>query len=206
MAETLDNLQFYKNSLRKAEDELKDELKDESNKKALKDIVGKVYEKHRARVWEHFGFSVSKDKNVASFNVDLLIKWKDKPEPIGLEETKGHYLDSCFMERAITGFCKTINRYKKEGKPIPRLIIHSFTRYNLFIQNLQEDLDTRKPEIADVVNDKIVYTTLVDSDRIPAKKWFSEKLNIYNAYTAYASDELILKDIEFIQSLIPVSE
>ena len=42
MAETLDNLQFYKNSLRKAEDELKDELKDESNKKALKDIVGKV--------------------------------------------------------------------------------------------------------------------------------------------------------------------
>lgn len=200
MEETLDNVQFYKESLRIAENELK--TIHERTGKALKDIVGKVFEKHRERVWTHFGFEVSKDKHGASFHVDWSITWQGKL--IAFEEDKGHYMDSGFMERAITGFCKTINAYQKIGKPIPLLILHSFTKYKKFNEKLEEDLDTRKTEIIDEINNKLVYTTLVEHDRIRKKKWFST--GVYDCYSVNASEELILKDIEFIQSLIPVSE
>lgn len=196
---TINDLEFYKESLRSAENEI---MIIHETGKALKDIVGTAYETHRKRVWNHFGFEVSKDKHDALFDVDWSITWQG--ELIALEEDKGHYMDSCFMERAITGFCKTINAYQKINKPIPVLILHSFTKYNKFVEKLEEDLETRKSEIADEMKNKLRYTTLVDCDRLPKERWFSTQL--YNCYSVNASDELILKDIEFIRSLIPSSE
>ena len=195
----MDHIQFYKESLVMAENEVRTI---HETGKALKDIVGDVYQNHRKRLWKHFGFDVSKDKHGAMFDVDWSITWKG--QLIAFEEDKGHYMDSCFMERAISGFCKTINAYQKINKPIPLLILHSFTRYNKFVEKLQEDLETRKPEIADVINNKLVYTTLVNRDRMKKEHWFSTTL--YNCYSSNAIDELILQDIEFMQSLIPVSE
>ena len=61
---------------------------------------------------------------------------------------------------------------------------------------------TRNTEISDEMQKKLAYTTLVECDRI--KKWFSEE--VHDCYSVNASEELILKDIEFIKSLIPVSE
>ena len=197
---TINDLEYYKESLRIAENEVR--TIHETTGKALKDIVGKVFETHRERVWTHFGFEVSKDKYGALFDVDWSITWQG--ELIALEEDKGHYMDSCFMERAITGFCKTINAYQKINKPIPVLILHSFTKYNKFVEKLEEDLETRKSEIADEMNNKLVYTTLVERDRIKKEQWFSTTL--YNCYSSNAIDELILQDIEFIRSLIPSSE
>lgn len=199
MEETQDNVQFYKESLCKAENEIKNQHK---SGKALKDVVGKAFELHRKRLWEHFGFVVSKDKHYAMFNVDWSITYKGAL--IALEEDKGHYLDSCFMERALTGFRKTVNTYIKKEEPIPILIIHSFTKYNKFNEKLEEDMDTIKTEIRNEIQKKLVYTTLVECDRLSKDKWFSEEL--YNCYSVNAREELILKDIEFIQSLIPVSE
>lgn len=199
MKEIMTDLEFYKESLCQAETELKN-IHDETGK-ALKDIVGKVFETHRARIWKHFGFNVSKEKNDAMFHVDWSITYEGKL--IAFEEDKGHYLDSCFLERALTGFCKTVNAYIKKNKPVPVLILHSFTEYNKYSEKLEEDLDTRKTEIKEEIERKLVYTTLVGRDRIPAKDWFSK--NYYKGYSNNASDELILKDIEFIRSLIPVS-
>lgn len=105
------DIQFYKESLRKAENEIKSE---HDTGKALKDIIGLAYEKHRQRIWEYFGFKVSREKYDAKFDVDLSITYKE--ELIAFEECKGHYLDSCFLERALTGFCKTVNAYKKKGE------------------------------------------------------------------------------------------
>ena len=147
MEETLDNVQFYKESLCKAENYIKSQHK---TGKALKDVVGTAFELHRKRLWKHFGFDVSKDKHGALFNVDWSITWQG--QLIALEEDKGHYVDSCFMERTITGYCKTINAYKKINKPIPLLILHSFTKYKKFNEKLEEDLETRKSEIADEIN------------------------------------------------------
>ena len=199
MEETRDNLQFYKESLRKTENYIKSQ---HETGKALKDVVGSAFELHRKRLWEHFGFVVSKDKHEAQFDVDWIITYKGVL--IAFEEDKGHYLDSCFMERTLSGFSKTVNAYIKKNKPIPILILHSFTKYKKFNEKLEEDMDTRKTEIRDEIQKKLLYTTLVECDRLPKNKWFSKKL--YDCYSANANEELILKDIEFIQSLIPDSE
>ena len=199
MQETQDNVQFYKESLYKAENDIKSQ---HEAGKALKDVVGTAFEEHRKRLWEHFGFRVSKEKHGALFDVDWSITYKGVL--IAFEEDKGHYLDSCFMERALTGFSKTVNAYIKKNEPIPLLILHSFTKYKKFNEKLEEDMDTRKTEIRDEIQKKLLYTTLVECDRLPKKKWFSKDL--YDSYSVNASEELILKDIEFIQSLIPVSE
>jgi hypothetical protein len=197
--DTTSNIQLYKQSLQEAEIEIKHQ---HETGKALKDIVGLAYENHRKRIWNHFGFDVSKDKHDALFDVDWSITYQGKL--VALEEDKGHYLDSCFMERALTGFCKTVNAYQKKEKNIPVLIIHSFTRYTKFNEKLLEDMETRKPEISNEIQNKLIYTTLVNCDRLPKKKWFST--DAYNCYSANADDDLILKDIEFIHSLIPDSE
>lgn len=199
MEELNNDIQFYKESLEQAENYIQNEHK---TGKALKDIVGEAYETHRKRVWNHFGFDVSKERYGAMFNVDWSITYQGIL--IAFEEDKGHYMDSCFMERALTGFSKTVNIYQKKGKPIPVLILHSFTRYNKFSDKLEEDMDTRKAEIRDEIKKKIVYTTLVECDRLPKNRWFSKEL--YNCYSINATDELIIKDIKFIRSLIPVYE
>lgn len=186
---------FYKESLIKAEVEIRDQ---HQRGKALKDVVGLSFENHRKRIWNYFGFDVSKDKHQAKFDIDWAITYNGIL--IAFEEDKGHYVDSCFMERALSGFCKTINAYQNENKPTPLLILHSFTRYSKFTDKLEEDMDTRKDKIKDELMKKLVYTTLANCDRL--KKWFSK--DSYDCYSVNVNDELIKKDIQFIRSLIPM--
>lgn len=87
---------------------------------------------------------------------------------------------------------------------MPVLILHSFTRYKRYSEKLEEDMDTRKIKIREEMKIKLVYTALLECDRLSKKKWFSK--GFYEGYSNNASDELILKDIEFIRSLIPASE
>ena len=68
-----EHINYYKQSLQDADNEIKTE---KEKGKALKDIVGKAYENHRKRVWEHFGFDVSKDKHNALFDIDWSISYK----------------------------------------------------------------------------------------------------------------------------------
>ena len=189
------HIELYKQSLRMADSEIK---REKDTGKALKDIVGKAFETHRKRIWEHFGFTVSKDKLGSLFDVDWSILYDG--ELIALEEDKGHYLDSCFMERAITGFAKTVNAYQKQGRTVPKLIIHSFARYKKFQEKKDEDMDTRKECIADEIKEKMVYTTLTCRDRLPANIWFG---SCDDCYSNNAEDALICEDIQFMLSLIP---
>jgi hypothetical protein len=193
------DVEYYKWSLCEADNEVRIQHK---TGKALKDVIGAAFENHRKRIWTYFGFEVSKEKYGALFNVDWSITYNSRL--IALEEDKGHYIDSCFMERAISGFCKTVNEYQKKGIQVPILIIHSFTRYKKFSEKLEEDMDTRKPEIIEELQKKLVYTTLVDCDRLAKNKWFSSEL--YDCYSPNVNEEFIIKDIEFIRSLIPIFE
>ena len=187
--------EFYRQSL--VETEKRIEEADKEGKKALKDIIGEEFENHRKRIWEYFGFQVTKKKYGASWNIDWTILYNDKL--VAFEEDKGHYLDSTFLDRALSNFCKTSNNFRKNDSTLPKLIIHSFTKYNLFYKKLDEDMETRKDIIKEDVMQNIVYNTLTNSDRI--KSWFSK--DRYNCYSINVDDNLILDDIKFIKSLIP---
>ena len=193
------HLEFYRQSLNLADQEVKYQVT--VVEKALKDVVGAAYENHRRRIYEHFGFTVSKERFGAMFDVDWSIKYGDKL--IAFEEDKGHYLDSCQAGRAIMGFAKTADTLIKQGKQIPKCIINTFTRYKKYDEKLEEFWIITKPEIVNELKKKLVYNTLVSRDRLPKTIWFSQNENRFNCYLSNVEDELIIKDIQFIQSLIP---
>ena len=118
---TESEIEFYKRSLQEACDDIN------HSTIALKDIVGLAYELHRKRIWEYFGFTVDKEKHNAMWNVDLTI-YKGSTV-VAFEETKGHYLDSCFLDRALGSMMKSVHNYIKLGEPIPMMILHLLVRH-----------------------------------------------------------------------------
>lgn len=189
-------LQFYKNSLKTAGENIN------SNKKikSLKDVVGKEYEEHRKRVWEYLGYQVDKKKNGAAFDVDWAIYFNGKL--VALEEDKGHYVDSCFLERGLFSFMKTINNFNKKGEDIPKLILSSFTKYSKYSEKIEESLEIAKEGICDIFKGKFKYTYLNSNDRFSRDVWFHQnEENINNPYEIYQNDKLIKEDIRFMLSL-----
>ena len=189
-------LRFYKMSLTRAGDE----INTKKQTKALKDVVGKEYEEHRKRVWEYFGFVVDKDKNDSAFDVDWSIYYNDKL--VALEEDKGHYVDSCFLERCLGSFAKTINNYSKKGNDSPNLILSSFTKYSKYDEKLEEELDILKPELSTILKQKMKYQYLNICDRYNKKLWFQQTSDcVNNPYDLYQNEGLIRNDIQFMLSL-----
>ena len=186
------DFQYYKASLAKACYEINEKKKT----KALKDVIGKEFEEHRKRLWEHFGFTVSKERGLALWDVDWNIK-NSEGETIAFEEDKAHYLDSCFLERALTGFAKTVNSYLKNNQEVPCIILHSFTSYSKYEVKLNEFCEILRDDIAHLMREKIVYITLCERDRLPTKKWFQ---NCDYAYIDNVHDDFINRDISFIKS------
>lgn len=187
-------VQFYKNSLKLAGENI-NQIK---QSKSLKDVVGYQYEQHRKRIWEEFGFTVDKNRNGSAFDVDWSIYFNGKL--VALEEDKGHYVDSCFLERCLGSFLKTINNFHKKEMDCPFLILSSFTKYSQYDKKLEEQLDIIKEELTTILRDKMNYQYLNTNDRF--SKWFrQDKDSVYNPYEEYQNDELIMKDIEFMLSL-----
>ena len=190
-------VKIYKESLHKAETDIQTKCQT----KALKDCVGHEYELHRKRMYETIGgFTVDKRKHLALFDVDQTIYTKEG-ELIAFEETKGHYLDSCFMDRAVFSFAKTVANYRSHAKVCPYLIIHSFTLYRHFRDKLDEMRMIVHPDIMDELDRKLIYTTLSTSDRLKKTLWFHKEDPERRPYTTQSDDDLIAKDIQFIQSL-----
>jgi len=190
------SVQFYKESLKQAGEN----INNEKQYKALKDVIGKEYEGHRKRVWENLGFTVDKKRNGAAFNVDWTVYFHGKL--VALEEDKGHYVDSCFLERCLTSFLKTIHNLQKEGKSVPKLILSSFTKYNLYDKKLVEELEIIKEDLCEILKKQTHYNYLNHNDRFKKNQWFkSEERDNDNPYELHQDDELIKDDILFMLSL-----
>ena len=188
-----DDLTFYKLSLSQACDEAS-EMKKE---KALKDVVGKVYESHRERLWKHFGFTIQKKKIDTPWGSDWTILKGNKV--IAIEEDKGHYLDSCFLERTLTGIAKTIISYRKLNREIPCFIISSFGKYSNFESKLDEFCEILNPSIVDAMKSNIKHKYIGEKHRYPVKEWFQQRKY---AFIENLSESLIKKDIMFMKSLL----
>jgi len=191
-----EKVQFYKKSLKQTGEN----INKNKQTKALKDVVGNQYEEHRKRVWENLGYRVDKKKNGAAFDVDWSVYYNEKL--VAFEEDKGHYVDSCFLERCLGSFLKTIHNLQKENKPLPKLILSSFTKYNLYDKKINEGLEIIKEELAETLKKQTHYKYLNHNDRFNKKQWFKQdSINNDNPYELYQDDELIKEDIRFMLSL-----
>ena len=186
-------INYYKNSLIEAGNK----INQKKQNKALKDVVGNEYEHHRKRVWESLGFTVDKERNGASFDVDWSIYYNNTL--VAIEEDKGHYVDSCFFGRCIHSFIGSTHDIKGDT---PALILSSFTKYNLYETKKNKSLELYKDNLVEIFNRKFHYNYLNDFDRIKRDNWFkSDNHDLHNPYAQYLNDELIHNDIEFMLSL-----
>ena len=185
---------YYLESLRIANDNINKRKRDIS----LKDVVGFEFEQHRKRLYEYFGYTVDKKKNYAEFNVDWSIYYNGNL--VGIEEDKGHYVDSCFLDRSLTSYAKTINIYLKNGIKCPKFILHSFTKYKLYTDKCENFYKILRDDIKEQMLNNMVYTTVTLTDRIKRNQWYSIN-DDNNSYMELYELDLIKEDIRMIRSL-----
>jgi len=175
--------------------------------KALKDIVGKEYENHRRVVWESVGgLTFHKrllDKSLSAFNADGYIYGKND-KLLVIEEAKGHYVDSCFLERALGSFTKQIRAFLKNGwteKEIPYFVLSSTTTYRGYEKKFEEYLDIflDANPIKQLIRRKVRYFTVTPSDRIKPAGWF-QNTNRPVSRTA-ATKSLVQNELNFMKGL-----
>lgn len=191
---SLQEVSFYTNSIRLA----CDEINEKKQHKALKDVVGKAYENHRIRLWNFFGCKTSKKSHKLLNGIwggDLCIELNNKI--VALEEVKGHYLDSCFIERTLVNIAKTTKCFP--CKCFPHFIIHSFTTYKLYDKKVSDICGILSPDIKDQLKKKLVYTSVCEKDRLHRNDWF--QINKY-AYIDNINYRYINKDIQMMKSII----
>jgi hypothetical protein len=177
---------YYLESLRIANDNINKRKRDIS----LKDVVGFEF--------EYFGYIVDKKKNYAEFNVDWSIYYNGNL--VGIEEDKGHYVDSCFLDRSLTSYAKTINIYLKNGIKCPKFILHSFTKYKLYTNKCENFYNILQDDIKEQMLNNMIYTTVTLTDRISRNKWYNIN-NDNNSYMELYELDLIKEDIRMIRSL-----
>jgi len=185
---------YYLESLRIANDNINKRKQEIS----LKDVVGFEFEQHRKRLYEYFGYIVDKKKNYAEFNVDWSIYYNGNL--VGIEEDKGHYVDSCFLDRSLTSYAKTINIYLKNGIKCPKFILHSFTKYKLYTNKCENFYNILQDDIKEQMLNNMIYTTVTLTDRISRNKWYNIN-NDNNSYMELYELDLIKEDIRMIRSL-----
>ena len=164
--------------------------------KALKDIVGEEYELHRKRVYEHLGLQPTKEKIEQTYEADIIIR-NSNGEVVLIEECKGHYVDSCFLERAVIGFAKVVRLFLNNKKEVPYFIISSPTKYKKYEQKLEETLQILDPQICSILNKKIKYFTILNEDRIKRKGYFPNKKPYI---ITEAEEKNMVSEIDFIKN------
>ena len=183
---------YYKKSL----NELTQNI--QKSTKSLKDIVGYEYEQHRKRIYEFNGLIVSKRKpKDINYNADWFVYNKTK-QLVAIEEDKGHYVDSCFLDRAVFSFAKIISKYLKNKEDCPKLILSSFTTYKLYNKKMIENYDVLRQDIIDVMKEKLVYQSICPSDRLSRDIWFQKQNKEKNPYIENVTKTRIIEDIKLI--------
>ena len=144
-----------------------------NNEKAAKDIVGEEYENLRKRFYNQFGLSAAPAK-IGDFNADLVVRDK-KGKVCLIEECKGHYVDSCFLDRFLMNVARVLNFYLQESyeeKDIPYFFLSSMTKYSNFQKKFDSIEKLFNEEIRNLITKKVKYFSFCDHDRVSRNKYF----------------------------------
>lgn len=165
--------------------------------KAAKDIVGECYEKFRRKSYEEFGFSISeKNKKVlgSSYNADMALELNGVIKII--EESKGHYIDSCFLKRAMTNFADIVNQCIKNKIEVPYFILSCPTKMRNFSTVFNDTVGIFREDIQLEIKKKFKYFPLCKNGRIHKSKYFLNEKNCFDL-----DPTLINEEISFLNSI-----
>jgi hypothetical protein len=178
-----------------------DRLISKSDKKAFKDVVGEEYETFRKLFYTNLGFKLVNSKKVfgTNYNADIALE-KDGVIKI-IEESKGHYVDSCFLGRAIKDFAKIIKKCLDNKIESPFFILSCPTTFNgsglnNFSDIFNEEIELFRDEIKEVLKSKFIYQPSCKHGRLSKEKYFTSEIHSFKL-----DDEMIEEQILFIKSL-----
>lgn len=168
-----------------------------NNEKAGKDIVGEQYEIMRKQFYEKCGLTTIEDrksKRIAGYDADTMIETKSG---IILEEDKAHYVDSCFLQRAISSHAKVIFHYLNEGKKPPLFILSCPTKMNNFEQVFNSSIRLYRDDIKHYLETSFHYLPLCQHGRVSKNKYFSSSQCSFDL-----DDKLIGNQLNMIENII----
>lgn len=158
----------------------------EEGEKAKKDIVGSHYEEFKARwikSYPHLDVAtpaeVSKIKKDfgGTFNADIYIVDKKTRKLLALEEDKGHYVDKCFLKRALMNAVDTIIISAKKNKIPPKFILSSPTSYAKVSEILESLSEPLKQKHYKSLKNSFIYAPLCQHGRVQRSKYLKSPKN-----------------------------
>jgi len=175
--------------------------------KALKDIVGKKYEEHRRMLWESQGFDWRRRLPKSAFTADGYM-YDNNGKLLVVEEAKGHYVDSCFLERALTGFVKQIKVFLDDGwteKEVPYFVLSSTATFKGYEQKFEEYLNLflDANPLKRLLREKVRYFAVSPHDRLDraaaGRGWLKETNRPVSRTPA--TKALVKKELKFMEGL-----
>ena len=172
--------------------------------KAKKDIVGDHYEALKEKwisSYSHLDVTNAdeikdiKNRYKGVFNADIYIVNADTRELLVLEEDKGHYVDKCFLKRAISNAIETITISVMEGFSVPDFVLSCPTRYGEVKNIVDFSRNYLQPEVFNLLEHKFKYFPLCEHGRVNRKSYLKELENpfvlseslCYNQHDFYAN-------------------
>jgi len=178
---------FYKKINEKFNSYYKDTWEEcEKGNKAKKDIVGTRYEKFKVewvKSYSHLDVAtpaeISKIKKDfgGTFNADIYIVDKKTRELLALEEDKGHYVDKCFLKRALMNAVDTIVASSKNNKTPPKFILSSPTSYAKVSEILDSLSEPLKKKHYNSLKNSFIYAPLCQHGRVQRNKYLKSSEN-----------------------------
>jgi len=164
--------------------------------KAGKDIVGKKYEDFREAYYESMGFEIGNGNKIfgSSYNCDTVVM-KDG-EIVILEEDKGHFVDSCFLGRALANCAEVMYQCIEMNIKPPYFVLSCPTKMNNYEEIMEKRIRIYRKDIQKLINEKFIYLPLCHHGRIPKQKYFLSEENCFEL-----DDTLIEKQNQFVKSL-----
>ena len=161
--------------------------------KAGKDVIGEHYEAFRNALYTNAGYQVAR-KRIATYNPDLLI-YKNN-QLVLIEEAKGHYVDSCFLKRAIGNYAECILHYMDRNETPPRFCLSCPTSMKNYESIRDKYVRIYEKSIQDCIKENFSYISLCEHGRINKEQYFTKEESCFKL-----SDKLIEKQIRYINGL-----
>ena len=162
--------------------------------RAGKDIVGAEYEKYREKFYSKLGFEIGSGNKVfgTNYNCDLAVLQNSKI--VILEEDKAHYVDNCFLTRALANAAEVMNSCINNDYEPPWFILSCATKMNNFQDIFEKRVCLFREDIQEFIREKFVYFPMCKHNRVRANKYFQTKHNCFEL-----DDQLIKNQLDFLE-------
>jgi hypothetical protein len=164
--------------------------------RAGKDIVGAEYEKYREKFYTKLGFTVVSGKKVFGTDYDCDTAVELNGKTVILEEDKAHYVDNCFLTRALLNAAEVMQSCINNDYEPPWFILSCATKMNNYQDIFEKRVSLLREDIQELVREKFLYFPMCQHGRVKADNYFQTSQNCFEF-----DDNLIEEQLDFLEGV-----